>query len=131
MKNLKKCCVFIFRCCNMLSLGGKMDNIINVRRKELGLSLEDVGKSLGVHKSTVMRWEKGDIASLKSSHVYLLSKTLYLPIEVLLGLESTTPIENGELIKYRVKIQNMLQDIKSLEDLEKLEKYIKFVVLSK
>ena len=104
---------------------------INERRRELGLSLEDIGKCLGVHKSTVMRWEKGDIATLKTSHVYLLSKTLYLPIETLMGLKSDKPIEDGELIKHRVKIQNLIQDIKSIEDLEKLEKYIKFVVLAK
>ena len=113
-----------------------MDNIqigkaINDRRRELGLSLEDVGKSVGVHKSTVMRWEKGDIATLKTSHVYLLSKTLYLPVDALLGLNSNAPIEDGELIKYRVKIQNLIQDIKDIKDLEKLEKYIKFVVLAK
>ena len=104
---------------------------INERRRELGLSLEDVGKSVGVHKSTVMRWENGDIATLETSHVYLLSKILYLPIETLMGLKSNKPIEAGELIKHRVKIQNMLQEVKNIEDLEKLEKYIKFVVLAK
>ena len=116
--------------------GGQMkyENIgktIKDRRLELGLSLEDVGKSLGVNRTTVMRWEKGDIASLKTSHVYLLSKILYLPTETLLGLNSTTPIENGEIIKHRVRIQNLIQEVKSIEDLERLEKYIKFVVLGK
>ena len=112
----------------------KYENIgetIKTRRVELGLSLEDVGKSLGVNRTTVMRWEKGDIASLKTSHVYLLSKILYLPTETLLGLNSTTPIEDSEIIKHKVKLQNLIQEIKSIEDLEKLEKYIKFVVLGK
>ena len=116
--------------------GGQMkyENIgmtIKNRRLELGLSLEDVGKSLGVNRTTVMRWEKGDIASLKTSHVYLLSKILHLPTEILLGLNSTTPVEDGEIIKLRVKIQNLIQEVKTTEDLEKLEKYIRFVVLNK
>lgn len=104
---------------------------IRERRKELKMSMEDIGKSVGVHKSTVMRWENGDIATLKTSHVFLLSKILYLPIETLMGIENDKPVESGALILYRVKIQNMLQEIKNIEDLEKLEKYIKFVVLGK
>ncbi len=104
---------------------------IKERRIELGFSLEEVGKSVGVHKSTVMRWEKGDIATFKASHAYLLSKALYLPVEVLLGLSSKTPIEKGEIIKHRVRIQELVQKIKTIEELEKLEKYIEFVVLGK
>ena len=109
----------------------KIGQTIKNRRLELRLSLEEVGKSLGVHKSTVMRWENGEIASLKTSHMYLLSKTLYLPIKTLMGMDTDEPIESGAVVLYRVKIQNMLQDIKDLKDLEQLEKYIKFIVLGK
>jgi len=35
------------------------------KRKELNLTLEDVGNAVGVGKSTVRKWENGDIENMK------------------------------------------------------------------
>ena len=35
--------------------------IIYTKRKALDLTLEDIGKAVGVSKATVSRWESGDI----------------------------------------------------------------------
>ena len=51
-------------------------NYIHYRRKELGLTLEDVGKAVGVGKSTVKKWESGDIANMRRDKIALLSKIL-------------------------------------------------------
>ena len=109
----------------------RVGGIIRDRRKELKMSLEDIGKCVGVNKSTVMRWEKGDIANMRSTSIYLLSKALYLPIEVLLGLETDKPIEQGELIVKRLEVFEELKQVKTLEGLEEAKKYIDVFILKK
>ena len=37
----------------------EIGNLIYDRRKELGLTLEEVGNAVGVSKSTVKKWENG------------------------------------------------------------------------
>lgn len=64
--------------------------LIGKKRKELGLTLEDVGRAVGVSKATVQRWESGVIHNMKRdkisalSHVLDLDPTLFItPAEVL------------------------------------------------
>ena len=42
--------------------------IIKTRRKELDLTLEQIGNAVGVGKSTVRKWQSGDIANMKMEH---------------------------------------------------------------
>ena len=53
-------------------------DIMRVRRQELGLTLEEVGDYVGVGKSTVRKWEHGDIENMKRDKIALLSKILKL-----------------------------------------------------
>ena len=54
------------------------------RRKELNLTLEDVGKAVGVSKSTVKKWESGFIKNMRRDKIILLAKTLKVsPIDIL------------------------------------------------
>ena len=62
---------------------GKM---INQRRTELGLTLEEVGKVVGVSKSTVKKWEDGFISNMKRDKIALLAKVLKLnPVAFITG----------------------------------------------
>lgn len=62
---------------------GKM---INQRRTELGLTLEEVGKVVGVSKSTVKKWEDGFISNMKRDKIALLAKVLQLnPVAFITG----------------------------------------------
>jgi repressor LexA len=54
----------------------KMDDRLSKRRKELGLTLEDVGNIVGVGKSTVKKWESGYIENMKRDKIALLAKAL-------------------------------------------------------
>ena len=45
----------------------EIGNIIYQRRMEMGLTLEEVGKAVGVGKSTVRKWEKGMIKKAKNA----------------------------------------------------------------
>lgn len=51
---------------------------ISVRRKELKLTLEDVGNAVGVGKSTVKKWETGYIANMRRDKISLLAKVLQM-----------------------------------------------------
>jgi len=58
--------------------------IISNRRKELGLTLEEVGKSVGVGKSTVLKWESGYISNMRRDKIALLARVLKMnPTELL------------------------------------------------
>ena len=106
-------------------------SVIKNRREELGLSLEDVARQIGVNRSTIYHWEEGhNINSIKRSHIYLLSKVLYIPLEALLGLEGGET-ENAEVVKARLKVIDSLNSVKSKEDLEQVEKYIKVFIINK
>ncbi|MBE6729676.1 MAG: helix-turn-helix transcriptional regulator [Ruminococcaceae bacterium] len=52
--------------------------IIYTQRKKLNLTLEDIGKVVGVSKSTVKKWESGYIANIKRDKIAALAKILNL-----------------------------------------------------
>lgn len=66
---------------------------MRTRRQELGLTLEEVGDYVGVGKSTVRKWENGDIENMKRDKIALLSKILKLsPLTFITGeVEYGTP----------------------------------------
>lgn len=69
---------------------------IKRRRKELDLTLEQVGNAVGVGKSTVRKWETGMIANMKRDKMAALAKVLEIsPIE-LFGLDDTATKERRE-----------------------------------
>ena len=66
----------------MCEIGKKMF----LRRKELGLTLEEVGDAVGVGKSTVRRWENGMIKNMGRDKIAALAKVLKMsPVEFVPG----------------------------------------------
>lgn len=62
---------------------GKM---INQRRTELKLTLEQVGQAVGVGKSTVKKWEDGYIPNMRRDKIALLAKVLKMnPVSFITG----------------------------------------------
>lgn len=57
---------------------------IKKRRLELHLTLEQVADAVGVAKSTVKKWESGQIASMRQSKIVALAKVLRVSVEYLL-----------------------------------------------
>ena len=69
----------------------EISKLISDRRKELGLTLEEVGKIVGVSKSTVKKWEDGYISNMKRDKIALLAKALKLnPVVLITGEEEPT-----------------------------------------
>lgn len=46
-----------------------MGNRIYQKRKELGLTMEELGNKLGVNKTAVNKWEKGIVKNIKQSTI--------------------------------------------------------------
>lgn len=68
-----------------------MDSIIKTRRKELGITLEDIGNYVGVSKATVQRWETGSISNMRRDRIKKLSEILQIAPEILLEAENKVP----------------------------------------
>lgn len=85
--------------------------LIENRRKELGLTLEAVGASVGVSKATVSRWESGDIHKMKRDKIAALSDVLGIdPIVFLSDPEIITPEERRLLTAYRAASPDSRED---------------------
>lgn len=63
---------------------------IHTLRISLGLTLEDVGNAVGVGKSTVRKWEVGDIANMRRDKIAALAKVLQTTPAYLMGWEDET-----------------------------------------
>ena len=64
-----------------------MDSKLKERRKELGLTLEQVGEIVGVGKSTVRKWETGDIENMKRDKIAKLAKALKVSPAFVMGFD--------------------------------------------
>lgn len=58
---------------------------IKRRRKELGLSADQVAKALGVSRATVYRYESKDIEKIPFDTIQPLADVLQCPVEYLMG----------------------------------------------
>lgn len=66
---------------------------ISDRRKQLGLTLDDVGKAVGVSRSTVQRWESGLIKNMGRDKVAALAAVLQMnPVELVPGPADFTTV---------------------------------------
>ena len=71
---------------------------ISLRRKQLGLTLEDVGKAVGVGRSTVQRWESGLIRNMGRDKIAALARVLQInPVELVPGENRVTDIDQQRL----------------------------------
>ena len=66
-----------------MTLGKKLKD----RRLKLGLTLDEVGKMVGVSKSTVMKWETGHIENMRRDKIALLAKALKVSPLWVMGIE--------------------------------------------
>ena len=76
--------------------------MINEKRKALGLTLEAVGQAVGVSKATVSRWESGDIRHMRRDKIEALSSLLGLsPALFIFSSEIITQSERELIEAYR------------------------------
>lgn len=109
---------------------------IKARRLELGLTLEDVGNIVGVGKSTVRKWETGNITDMKRDKIALLSKALKVSPLFIMGIEEELPKptiteKEKELLTNYNKLNDLGKDeaVKRVSELTELPKYCNVVEL--
>lgn len=77
---------------------------IHTLRKQYGLTLEDVGKAVGVGKSTVRKWETGLIANMGRDKIQALAIVLHTTPAYLMGWDEIES-EVAEEVKLIERIQ--------------------------
>jgi transcriptional regulator with XRE-family HTH domain len=74
-------------------------NKIKARRIELGLTLEEVARAVGVGRSTVRKWETGMIRNMGRDKIAALARVLQMnPVE-LVPMPDTTKTEDEERLE--------------------------------
>lgn len=71
--------------------GNEFGELIKELRKKRGMTLEEVGNIVGVSKSTVRKWETGDIANLRRDKIAALAKALGTTPQHLMGWDENGP----------------------------------------
>lgn len=103
---------------------------IKIRREELGLTLEDVAKVVGVSIPTIQRYESGEIQNVRRDKIANLAKALEVSPSYLMGWDEDSPIEKKEKsdtkMYFRVNLED-LTDEERAEAEEELEEFAEFV----
>lgn len=68
---------------------------IKALRDQRGMTLEQVGDLVGVGKSTVRKWESGQIANMRRDKIALLAKALGVTPGYLMGWEEEDPAQQA------------------------------------
>lgn len=96
-------------------------NKIKELRTEKGLTLEQVGKLVGVGKSTVRKWETGMIANMKRDKISALAKALNTTPAYLLGWEEEQK-KNDIQADIILRMRSDNEFMSAVETLYKLDK---------
>lgn len=84
------------------------------RRLELGLTLEDVAQVVGVGKSTVRKWETGEIANMRRDRIALLAKALHTTPGFVMGVDDTAVLSDDD------ELQLYLEELKTRPEMRML-----------
>lgn len=78
----------------------KVNELIKSRRNDLGMTMLDVAKKVGVSEATISRWETGNISNFKRDKIAKLAKVLMLQVSDL--IDSNSELDNS-LISMNIK----------------------------
>lgn len=70
---------------------------IKARRLELGMTLDEVAKLVGVSNPTISRWESGAIVNQRRDKIELLAKALQITPGELMGWDDDNPLPSNVL----------------------------------
>lgn len=84
---------------------------IKARRKELRMSADELAKRLGKDRSTVYRYEKGDIENLPLDILEPIANALDTTPQYLMGWEEEKPTENDGLSEKKKALIDFAQSV--------------------
>lgn len=99
--------------------GEDMARKIKELRHERGLTLEQVGKAVGVGKSTVRKWEVGMIANMRRDKIASLAKVLGTTPAYLMGWDEDKNDKLPSIInrlRSDTEFANIIFDLDSLDE---------------
>ena len=99
-------------------------DFIKQKRIENNLTLEQLGKRVGVSKMTVLRWESGEIKNIKSDKIEKLANALGVPVIALFdGFDTNGNAKDNEEAlspkELAEKVRQLLTKTTSLTEQEK------------
>lgn len=100
----------------------EIGDIIRQRREDLEISQRELAKTLGVSKSTISRWETGQIESMKTWMINMLAAALHMPAGLFFG--SGEDVEDAELVKMKIEIVRKVEDMKDPIELKAVRSFI-------
>ena len=65
---------------------------IRQKRRELDLTLEELGSRLGVQKSAVSKWEKGEVINIKREYIDKMASIFDVSPQWLMGYEKASEV---------------------------------------
>ncbi len=104
----------------------KANEVMKLRRQELGLTQKEVAARVGVTEATVSRWESGDIKNMRRDKIAAMARVLDIPPAVLMDWETfdAEEAERRRIVKEFTDYLNVasFENIKiTLDLLKKLE----------
>jgi len=93
---------------------------IKARRKQLGMSADELGKRLGKDRSTIYRYEKGDIENLPLDILEPIANALNTTPQYLMGWEEVQK-KNDTLSDIVIRMQTDDVFLSAVESLYKLD----------
>ena len=93
---------------------------IKQRRKELGISAEELGKRLGKDRSTIYRYEKGDIENMPLDILEPIAKVLNTTPQYLMGWEEVQKKNNiqADIVLRMQRDDDFFSAVKAIYEME-------------
>lgn len=101
-------------------------DMLRMKREQLGLSQQQVADLLDSSKSTISRWESGQLSNMGASKIKALSQILGIsPIKIVMGEDHVTEEEmsTSEIVEYFQTNKKKLSSLNE-EDSQRLIKLI-------
>lgn len=111
-------------------------DLIRTKRIEMGYSMKELARLVGVSEATVSRWESGEIANMRRATISSLATVLRIPPEKLLGMDIadgyyTDPetAAYAEELRTNPEMKMLFSAAKDIskESMKKTYEYIKFL----
>ena len=91
------------------------------RRKQLNMSADELAEKLGVSRSTIFRYEKGDIDKVPADHIKKLAKALSTTPAYLMGWEEGLET-NTDFIPKLMSNPSIVEHVKLLIELNESDR---------
>lgn len=108
-------------------------DLIRKRRNELGLTMEELGKRIGVSKATIQRYESGEIKNVRRDKITKLAEALEVTPAYLMGWKEQNDVPNHHEITSTILSDNRLMELILMfnnltkENKNKIYDYCKYV----